>query len=53
MLEKSSRNIPGIKVLRAEGLNVYDILRTTVWCFWSRRSAPLRRRCRERLQTSA
>jgi large subunit ribosomal protein L4 len=27
MLEKSSRNIPGIKVLRAEGLNVYDILR--------------------------
>ena len=27
MLEKSSRNIPGVKVLRAEGLNVYDILR--------------------------
>lgn len=26
-LEKSSRNVPKIKVLRAEGLNVYDILR--------------------------
>lgn len=25
-LEISSRNIPGVKVLRAEGLNVYDIL---------------------------
>jgi large subunit ribosomal protein L4 len=25
-LELSSRNIPGVKVLRAEGLNVYDIL---------------------------
>jgi large subunit ribosomal protein L4 len=27
ILEKSSRNIPNIKLLRAEGLNVYDILR--------------------------
>lgn len=26
-LEKSSRNLPNAKVLRAEGLNVYDILR--------------------------
>ncbi len=26
-LEKSSRNVPGIKVLRYEGLNVYDILK--------------------------
>lgn len=26
-LEYSSRNIPGIKVLRSEGLNVYDILK--------------------------
>jgi large subunit ribosomal protein L4 len=26
-LELSSRNVPGIKVLRAEGLNVYDILK--------------------------
>ncbi len=26
-LEKSSRNVPKVKVLRAEGLNVYDILR--------------------------
>lgn len=26
-LEKSSRNVPGSKVLRAEGLNVYDILK--------------------------
>ncbi|MDM8523441.1 50S ribosomal protein L4 [Desulfococcaceae bacterium HSG8] len=26
-LELSSRNIPGVKVLRSEGLNVYDILR--------------------------
>ncbi len=25
-LEKSSRNVPGVKVLRQEGLNVYDIL---------------------------
>jgi large subunit ribosomal protein L4 len=27
VLEKSSRNVPRVKVLRAEGLNVYDILR--------------------------
>jgi len=27
VLEKSARNIPMVKVLRAEGLNVYDILR--------------------------
>lgn len=26
-LELSARNIPGVKVLRAEGLNVYDILK--------------------------
>jgi large subunit ribosomal protein L4 len=26
MLELSARNIPGVKVLRVEGLNVYDIL---------------------------
>ena len=25
-VERSARNIPGIKVLRVEGLNVYDIL---------------------------
>lgn len=27
MLELSARNIPGVKVLRCEGLNVYDILK--------------------------
>ena len=27
ILEKSSRNVAGVKVLRTEGLNVYDILR--------------------------
>lgn len=27
VVEKSSRNIPNVKVLRADGLNVYDILR--------------------------
>ncbi len=27
VLEKSMRNIPGIKVLRWEGLNVYDVMR--------------------------
>jgi large subunit ribosomal protein L4 len=26
-LERSSRNIPALKVLRVEGLNVYDLLR--------------------------
>ena len=26
-LELSSRNVPGVKVVRSEGLNVYDILR--------------------------
>lgn len=26
-LEKSSRNVPGVKVMRCEGLNVYDILK--------------------------
>jgi len=26
-LERSSRNVPGVKVLRQEGLNVYDILK--------------------------
>jgi large subunit ribosomal protein L4 len=26
-LERSARNIPGIQVVRCEGLNVYDILR--------------------------
>jgi large subunit ribosomal protein L4 len=26
-LECSSRNLPGVKVLRCEGLNVYDVLR--------------------------
>ena len=26
-LELSSRNVPNVKVLRAEGLNVYDILK--------------------------
>jgi len=25
-LEKSSRNVPGIKIIRQEGINVYDIL---------------------------
>jgi large subunit ribosomal protein L4 len=28
-LERSSRNLPGAKVLRTEGLNVYDILKYT------------------------
>ena len=28
-LELSSRNVPNVKVLRAEGLNVYDILKFT------------------------
>lgn len=27
VIEKSARNLPGVKVLRVEGLNVYDILR--------------------------
>jgi len=27
VVEKSSRNIPFVKVLRVEGLNVYDIIR--------------------------
>ena len=27
VLERSARNVPGVKVLRSEGLNVYDILR--------------------------
>jgi len=27
MVEKSARNIPFVKILRAEGLNVYDIMR--------------------------
>ncbi len=27
VVEKSARNLPNVKVLRAEGLNVYDILR--------------------------
>ena len=27
VLEKSSRNIPYTKVLRVEGLNVYDVMR--------------------------
>jgi large subunit ribosomal protein L4 len=27
ILEKSSRNLPRVKVLRADGLNVYDILK--------------------------
>jgi large subunit ribosomal protein L4 len=27
VVEKSARNIPWVKVLRVEGLNVYDILR--------------------------
>jgi large subunit ribosomal protein L4 len=26
-LERSSRNVPAVKVLRSEGLNVYDILK--------------------------
>lgn len=26
-LERSSRNVPGIKVLRVEGLNVYDVMK--------------------------
>jgi large subunit ribosomal protein L4 len=26
MVEKSARNIPNVKVLRSEGLNVYDLL---------------------------
>jgi len=26
-LERSSRNVPGVKVIRCEGLNVYDILK--------------------------
>jgi large subunit ribosomal protein L4 len=25
-LERSSRNVPGMKVMRCEGLNVYDVL---------------------------
>jgi len=27
IIEKSARNIPYVKVLRSEGLNVYDIIR--------------------------
>jgi large subunit ribosomal protein L4 len=27
IIEKSARNIPGVKVLRVEGLNVYDVLK--------------------------
>ena len=26
-IERSTRNLPGVKVLRVEGLNVYDLLR--------------------------
>jgi large subunit ribosomal protein L4 len=26
-LERSSRNVPSVKVLRSEGLNVYDVLK--------------------------
>ena len=26
-LERSARNVPGVKVMRAEGLNVYDVLK--------------------------
>jgi large subunit ribosomal protein L4 len=26
-LERSARNLPGVSVVRAEGLNVYDVLR--------------------------
>lgn len=26
MIEKSARNIPNVKVLRSEGLNVYDLI---------------------------
>jgi large subunit ribosomal protein L4 len=26
-LERSSRNVPDVKVLRSEGLNVYDVLK--------------------------
>jgi large subunit ribosomal protein L4 len=26
-IERSSRNIPAVKVLRVEGLNVYDLVR--------------------------
>jgi large subunit ribosomal protein L4 len=28
-LERSARNLPGVSVVRAEGLNVYDVLRHT------------------------
>jgi large subunit ribosomal protein L4 len=27
VLERSSRNVPGVKIIRCEGLNVYDILK--------------------------
>jgi large subunit ribosomal protein L4 len=27
ILERSSRNVPGVKIIRCEGLNVYDILK--------------------------
>ncbi|MEJ2158376.1 MAG: 50S ribosomal protein L4 [Desulfobacteraceae bacterium] len=27
VLERSSRNVPGVKVIRCEGLNVYDVLK--------------------------
>jgi large subunit ribosomal protein L4 len=30
MIEKSARNIPSVKVLRSEGLNVYDLLNHSV-----------------------
>lgn len=36
-LELSSRNIPKVKVLRSEGLNVYDIIRNE-WVVFTKRS---------------
>ena len=30
-VERAARNLPHVKVLRADGLNVYDVLRTSTW----------------------
>jgi len=37
-LELSARNIPNVKVLRTEGLNVYDIVRYD-WVIFTQRAA--------------
>jgi large subunit ribosomal protein L4 len=42
-LEKSARNLPAVRVLTVQGLNVYDVLRADTWS--SRRRVHTLRRC--------